>query len=74
MCVTYVLFDGLIFVLFVITLQFHTGILQVSVPSLLPASKGLEISEKAKLPQPETSFEEKYVIYVLTLQYKCSTE
>ncbi|XP_014920709.3 liprin-beta-1 isoform X7 [Acinonyx jubatus] len=38
--------------------EFHTGILQVSVPSLLPASKGLEISEKAKLPQPETSFEE----------------
>uniref|UniRef100_A0A673UL80 PPFIA binding protein 1 n=1 Tax=Suricata suricatta TaxID=37032 RepID=A0A673UL80_SURSU len=40
--------------------EFHTGILQVSVPSLLPASKGLEISEKAKLPpKPETSFEEK---------------
>ncbi|XP_029809240.1 liprin-beta-1 isoform X4 [Suricata suricatta] len=39
--------------------EFHTGILQVSVPSLLPASKGLEISEKAKLPpKPETSFEE----------------
>ncbi|XP_045320368.1 liprin-beta-1 isoform X5 [Leopardus geoffroyi] len=38
--------------------EFHTGILQVSVPSLLPTSKGLEISEKAKLPQPETSFEE----------------
>ncbi|XP_058599238.1 liprin-beta-1 isoform X7 [Neofelis nebulosa] len=38
--------------------EFHTGILQVSIPSLLPASKGLEISEKAKLPQPETLFEE----------------
>ncbi|XP_039096761.1 liprin-beta-1 isoform X1 [Hyaena hyaena] len=39
--------------------EFHTGILQVSVPSLSPASKGLEIAEKAKLPpKPETSFEE----------------
>ncbi|XP_057556811.1 liprin-beta-1 isoform X2 [Hippopotamus amphibius kiboko] len=36
--------------------EFHTSILQVS---LLPASKGLETSEKAKLPpKPETSFEE----------------
>ncbi|XP_036092661.1 liprin-beta-1 isoform X5 [Rousettus aegyptiacus] len=35
--------------------EFHTGILPVSVPS----SKGLETSEKGKLPpKPETSFEE----------------
>nr|XP_055174762.1 liprin-beta-1 isoform X2 [Nyctereutes procyonoides] len=39
--------------------EFHSSILQVSIPSLLPASKSLETSEKAKLPpQPETSFEE----------------
>ncbi|XP_014646878.1 PREDICTED: liprin-beta-1 isoform X6 [Ceratotherium simum simum] len=39
--------------------EFHTSILQVSIPSLLPASKGLETSEKAKLPpKPEISFEE----------------
>ncbi|XP_014702380.1 liprin-beta-1 isoform X13 [Equus asinus] len=39
--------------------EFHTSVLQVSIPSLLPASKGLETSEKAKLPpKPETSFEE----------------
>ncbi|XP_047596328.1 liprin-beta-1 isoform X7 [Lutra lutra] len=39
--------------------EFHTSILQVSIPSLLPTSKGLETSERAKLPpQPETSFEE----------------
>lgn len=39
--------------------EFHTSILQVSIPALLPASKGLETSEKAKLPpKPETSFEE----------------
>ncbi|XP_020947800.1 liprin-beta-1 isoform X11 [Sus scrofa] len=39
--------------------EFHTSILQVSIPSLLPASKGLETSEKAKLlPKPETPFEE----------------
>ncbi|XP_016054590.1 PREDICTED: liprin-beta-1 isoform X1 [Miniopterus natalensis] len=39
--------------------EFHTSILQVSTPSLLPASKGLETSEKAQLPpKPETSFEE----------------
>ncbi|XP_004405357.1 PREDICTED: liprin-beta-1 isoform X3 [Odobenus rosmarus divergens] len=39
--------------------EFHTSILQVSIPLSLPASKGLEASEKAKLPpQPETSFEE----------------
>nr|XP_035932755.1 liprin-beta-1 isoform X6 [Halichoerus grypus] len=39
--------------------EFHTSILEVSIPSSLPASKGLEASEKAKLPpQPETSFEE----------------
>uniref|UniRef100_A0A8C6G2F6 PPFIA binding protein 1 n=1 Tax=Moschus moschiferus TaxID=68415 RepID=A0A8C6G2F6_MOSMO len=40
--------------------EFHTSILQVSIPSLLPASKGLETSEKAKLPsKPETPFEER---------------
>ncbi|XP_027448308.1 liprin-beta-1 isoform X8 [Zalophus californianus] len=40
--------------------EFHTSILQVSIPLSLPASKGLEASEKAKLPpQPETSFEER---------------
>ncbi|XP_006895126.1 PREDICTED: liprin-beta-1 isoform X2 [Elephantulus edwardii] len=39
--------------------EYHTNILQVSIPSLLPASKGLETSEKAKLPPKlETSFEE----------------
>lgn len=39
--------------------EFHTSILQVSISSLLPASKGLENSEKAKLPpKPDTSFEE----------------
>ncbi|XP_007947977.1 liprin-beta-1 [Orycteropus afer afer] len=39
--------------------ELHTSILQVSIPSLLPASKGLETSEKAKLPPKlETSFEE----------------
>ncbi|XP_045867993.1 liprin-beta-1 isoform X3 [Meles meles] len=39
--------------------EFHTSILQVSIPSLLPTSKGLETAERAKLPpQPETSFEE----------------
>ncbi|XP_008567664.1 PREDICTED: liprin-beta-1 [Galeopterus variegatus] len=38
---------------------FHTSILQVSIPSLLPASTGVETSEKSKLPpKPETSFEE----------------
>ncbi|KAM8802582.1 liprin-beta-1 isoform 8-T8 [Rhynchonycteris naso] len=39
--------------------EFHTSILQVSTPSLLPVSTGLEPSEKAKLPpKPETSIEE----------------
>lgn len=39
--------------------EFHTSILQVSIPSLLPTSKGLETSEKVKLlPKPETPFEE----------------
>ncbi|XP_058138948.1 liprin-beta-1 isoform X9 [Dasypus novemcinctus] len=39
--------------------EFHSSILQVSIPSLLPASTGLEISEKAALPSKlETSFEE----------------
>ncbi|XP_062930840.1 liprin-beta-1 isoform X5 [Cynocephalus volans] len=38
--------------------EFHTSILQVSIPSLLPASIGVETSEKSKLPpKPETSFE-----------------
>jgi hypothetical protein len=37
----------------------------------LPASVGAETSEKSKLPpKSETSFEEKYVIYELTLQCK----
>ncbi|XP_023593822.1 liprin-beta-1 [Trichechus manatus latirostris] len=39
--------------------EFHTSILQVSISSLLPASKALETSEKANLPPKlETSFEE----------------
>ncbi|XP_045685105.1 liprin-beta-1 isoform X4 [Phyllostomus hastatus] len=39
--------------------EFHTGILQVSTPSLSSTSKGSETSEKAKSPpKPETSFEE----------------
>ncbi|XP_068417896.1 liprin-beta-1 isoform X3 [Eschrichtius robustus] len=39
--------------------EFHTSVLQVSIPSLLPASKGLETSEKVKLPpKPEMSLEE----------------
>ncbi|KAM6154029.1 liprin-beta-1 isoform 3-T3 [Erethizon dorsatum] len=39
--------------------ELHTSILQVSIPSLLPASIGVETAEKSKLlPKPETSFEE----------------
>ncbi|XP_055213873.1 liprin-beta-1 isoform X26 [Gorilla gorilla gorilla] len=39
--------------------EFHTTILQVSIPSLLPATISMETSEKSKLtPKPETSFEE----------------
>ncbi|XP_054229618.1 liprin-beta-1 isoform X36 [Homo sapiens] len=39
--------------------EFHTTILQVSIPSLLPATVSMETSEKSKLtPKPETSFEE----------------
>lgn len=39
--------------------EFHTSVLQVSVPSLSPASMGVETPEKSKLPpKPETSFEE----------------
>ncbi|XP_010378181.1 liprin-beta-1 isoform X12 [Rhinopithecus roxellana] len=39
--------------------EFHTTILQVSIPSLLPATISTETSEKSKLtPRPETSFEE----------------
>ncbi|XP_060240495.1 liprin-beta-1 isoform X3 [Meriones unguiculatus] len=39
--------------------EFHTSILQASVPSLLPLSMGLETSEKSKLPtKAETSFDE----------------
>ncbi|XP_077026507.1 liprin-beta-1 isoform X4 [Tamandua tetradactyla] len=42
-----------------VTEEFHTNILQVSIPAILPASKGMEISEKAILPpKPETTFEE----------------
>uniref|UniRef100_H0X333 PPFIA binding protein 1 n=1 Tax=Otolemur garnettii TaxID=30611 RepID=H0X333_OTOGA len=39
--------------------EFHTSILQVSIPSLLPVSLDVEASENSKLPsKPETSFEE----------------
>ncbi|XP_025258269.1 liprin-beta-1 isoform X4 [Theropithecus gelada] len=39
--------------------EFHTTILQVSIPSLLPATISMETSEKSRLtPKPETSFEE----------------
>ncbi|XP_012924674.1 liprin-beta-1 isoform X4 [Heterocephalus glaber] len=39
--------------------ELHTSILQVSIPSLLPESIGMETAEKSKLPpKPETSFEE----------------
>ncbi|XP_064233454.1 liprin-beta-1 isoform X6 [Aotus nancymaae] len=39
--------------------EFHSTILQVSIPSLLPATISMETSEKPKLiPKPETSFEE----------------
>ncbi|XP_059112368.1 liprin-beta-1 isoform X5 [Peromyscus eremicus] len=39
--------------------EFHTSILQASIPSLLPPSMGVETSEKSKLPtKPEASFEE----------------
>lgn len=39
--------------------EFHTSILQASIPSLSPPSMGVETSEKSKLPtKPETSFEE----------------
>ncbi|XP_077871138.1 liprin-beta-1 isoform X12 [Ictidomys tridecemlineatus] len=39
--------------------EFHTSILQVSVPSLSAATIGMETPEKTKLPlKPETSFEE----------------
>ena len=68
LCIIFCLFDELIWGFFIITLQFNTSILQVSMPSLLPASKGLETSEKAKLPsKPETPFEERYVIYWASL-------
>nr|XP_048288648.1 liprin-beta-1 isoform X4 [Myodes glareolus] len=41
--------------------EFHTSVLQASVPPLLPPSLGVETSEKSKLPvKPETSLEEKY--------------
>nr|XP_048288650.1 liprin-beta-1 isoform X6 [Myodes glareolus] len=39
--------------------EFHTSVLQASVPPLLPPSLGVETSEKSKLPvKPETSLEE----------------
>ncbi|XP_032139676.1 liprin-beta-1 isoform X14 [Sapajus apella] len=39
--------------------EFHSTVLQVSIPSLLPATISMETSEKSKLtPKPETSFEE----------------
>ncbi|XP_060050545.1 liprin-beta-1 isoform X3 [Erinaceus europaeus] len=39
--------------------EFHTSVLQVPIPSLLPASKGLETAEEPRSPPKlETSFEE----------------
>ncbi|XP_041910366.1 liprin-beta-1 isoform X5 [Arvicola amphibius] len=39
--------------------EFHTSVLQASIPPLLPPSMGVETSEKSKLPaKPETSLEE----------------
>ncbi|XP_029334817.1 liprin-beta-1 isoform X3 [Mus caroli] len=39
--------------------EFHTSVLQASIPSLLPPSVDVETCEKPKLPtKPETSFEE----------------
>lgn len=39
--------------------EFHTSVLQASVPSLFPTSMDVETCEKSKLPtKPETSFEE----------------
>lgn len=39
--------------------EFHTSVLQASVPSLFPTSMDVETCEKPKLPtKPETSFEE----------------
>ncbi|XP_008055304.1 liprin-beta-1 isoform X2 [Carlito syrichta] len=39
--------------------EFHTSILQISIPSSVSASMDMETSEKSKLPpKPETSFEE----------------
>lgn len=39
--------------------EFHTSVLQASIPSLLAPSTGVETCEKPKLPtKPETSFEE----------------
>lgn len=61
--------------LFLTIFQFHTSVLQASIPPLLPPSLGVETSEKSKLPvKPETSPEEKYATYGLTLWYKCSHE
>uniref|UniRef100_D3ZJW3 PPFIA binding protein 1 n=1 Tax=Rattus norvegicus TaxID=10116 RepID=D3ZJW3_RAT len=46
--------------------EFHTSVLQASVPSLFPTSMDEETCEKPKLAtKPETSFEEGYVIYGL---------
>uniref|UniRef100_A0A2K5QW63 PPFIA binding protein 1 n=1 Tax=Cebus imitator TaxID=2715852 RepID=A0A2K5QW63_CEBIM len=48
--------------------EFHSTVLQVSIPSLLPATISMETSEKSKLtPKPETSFEEKYPLILLIL-------
>uniref|UniRef100_A0A2K6RD70 PPFIA binding protein 1 n=1 Tax=Rhinopithecus roxellana TaxID=61622 RepID=A0A2K6RD70_RHIRO len=46
--------------------EFHTTILQVSIPSLLPATISTETSEKSKLtPRPETSFEENHLLLIV---------
>uniref|UniRef100_A0A2K6BS27 PPFIA binding protein 1 n=1 Tax=Macaca nemestrina TaxID=9545 RepID=A0A2K6BS27_MACNE len=46
--------------------EFHTTILQVSIPSLLPATISMETSEKSKLtPKPETSFEENHLLLIV---------
>uniref|UniRef100_A0A2K5J677 SAM domain-containing protein n=1 Tax=Colobus angolensis palliatus TaxID=336983 RepID=A0A2K5J677_COLAP len=46
--------------------ELHTTILQVSIPSLLPATISMETSEKSKLtPKPETSFEENHLLLIV---------
>uniref|UniRef100_H2Q5N3 PPFIA binding protein 1 n=1 Tax=Pan troglodytes TaxID=9598 RepID=H2Q5N3_PANTR len=55
--------------------EFHTTILQVSIPSLLPATISMETSEKSKLtPKPETSFEENHLLLiVITVIFRTSS-